>query len=1236
MPVLKTLKNGVWEPVSGMSEHSHTKNDIVDFPEGLATEEYVDNKVAGILDSAPETLDTLNELAAALGDDPNFATTVAEQIGGKVDKIEGKGLSTNDYTTTEKNKLANIEVGANKTVVDSALSDSSTNPVQNKVVNAAISELNTLVGDKKVSEQISDIASQYLPLSGGTMTGELGIKQGGVGIQLGTSGNICATDMHDGGGTTRTILGAGIHWATDAEVEDEMTVGHPSFHLALRGSKERPTYCAGSSKANNTELALFGDIPTKTSELTNDSGFITGYTETDPTVPSWAKAANKPSYTAAEVGADVSGAANAALESAKGYTDAEITEWVGDKTVSEQISTAISGAISGITHPVTSVNSKTGAVTLSASDVSAVPTTRKVNGKALSSDITLSASDVGAAASSHGTHVPTPETANNAKFLRNDNTWQIVTPANIGAAASSHGTHVSYSTTAPVMDGTASVGSASTVARSDHKHPTDTSRAAASDLAALSGLVGDKKVSEQISEALPTKTSELTNDSGFAVTLESTGDSTDRTADILEMLNTYGVCTLGKGNFFVRNLDMPDGTTLQGLGNASRIFLISDVTDGYAVQIGVHCTVQDVAIYGNASSRPSEVGTRHGIILKGDASGANTFTTRWWPTVTNCYISGFTGGGITCHDTGTGLMHGLNVTNCKIYNCGAGINIDYYSEYHRFTNVACHSNLYGCINNGGSNMFVNCMFSQNTIGFTIIGHKWGDKPNDSHGSAIGCTFNHNGSNAGPSIQVFGATCGYIFQGCQLFFGKIDIENSVGIVFDGLNIGRDQVVNISGGGLVQFTNCGFANVPTFNITDNDNVIVESCHLWDGTEIFVNDDVSPRYALLSDTTNALNNAKTYTDSEIAEWVGDKKVSEQISSAINPISSEIANKLPILQSTGDTTDRLAEIQALLDNNGYAKLGKGEFYLSGQLKISNGATLDGCGKETVIKQTPDSTQPSMIWLQSEGTIRNVCLQGEWTETPTAETTYNAYRTGLIIAYGTNNAIIDGCFIRGWTAQGIYAFQNGTATRSFLMSNCDVCWCGTGLELSETEYACIANCVFRNNKYGVENKGGNNKFSACGFDMNIEGFRLMDGYNDGHGSAVGCTFNHNSVRAVRVSGVELGYVFSGCQFHDGCINNNSGKGLVFSGCQFGNSMKYYNYTTSPTLFTGCTFSKSPKTESDEWLDVYGGYKFIDCLNYLTGEIIDDSKAKGYDYSTEDLVAGVSELETGKLYFVYE
>ena len=41
--------------------------------------------------------------------------------------------------------------------------------------------------------------------------------------------------------------------------------------------------------------------PTKVSDFTNDAGYLT--TETDPTVPAWAKAAQKPSYTAAEVGA---------------------------------------------------------------------------------------------------------------------------------------------------------------------------------------------------------------------------------------------------------------------------------------------------------------------------------------------------------------------------------------------------------------------------------------------------------------------------------------------------------------------------------------------------------------------------------------------------------------------------------------------------------------------------------------------------------------------------------------------------------------------------------------------------------------------------------------------------------------------------------------------------------------------------------------------------------------------
>ena len=68
----------------------------------------------------------------------NAETATDIMLSGKVDKVDGKGLSTNDYTTAEKNKLGGIEAQANKTVVDSSLSGSSTNPVQNKIVKAAL------------------------------------------------------------------------------------------------------------------------------------------------------------------------------------------------------------------------------------------------------------------------------------------------------------------------------------------------------------------------------------------------------------------------------------------------------------------------------------------------------------------------------------------------------------------------------------------------------------------------------------------------------------------------------------------------------------------------------------------------------------------------------------------------------------------------------------------------------------------------------------------------------------------------------------------------------------------------------------------------------------------------------------------------------------------------------------------------------------------------------------------
>lgn len=84
--------------------------------EKLATESVVDTKIAEFVGSAPEALDTLNELAAALGNDENFATTVSTELGKKVDKVEGKQLSTEDFTTGYKNTLDSLSLEFDKKV----------------------------------------------------------------------------------------------------------------------------------------------------------------------------------------------------------------------------------------------------------------------------------------------------------------------------------------------------------------------------------------------------------------------------------------------------------------------------------------------------------------------------------------------------------------------------------------------------------------------------------------------------------------------------------------------------------------------------------------------------------------------------------------------------------------------------------------------------------------------------------------------------------------------------------------------------------------------------------------------------------------------------------------------------------------------------------------------------------------------------------------------------------------
>ena len=199
---------------------------------------------------------------------------------------------------------------------------------------------------------------------------------------------------------------------------------------------------------------------------------------------------------------DSKGSADIALDSAKSYTDTKTSGLASTTVVDNKISTHnastsahndIRDLISGLTTRLntlansddTTLDQMGEVVAYIKNNKSLIDgiTTSKVNVSDIVNNLTTNASNKPLSAA-QGVAIKGLIDALQAEL--DSHTHAIADVSGLqsaldGKAASSHGTHVSYSSTKPVMDGTASVGSASTVARSDHKHPTDTSRVAQSD-----------------------------------------------------------------------------------------------------------------------------------------------------------------------------------------------------------------------------------------------------------------------------------------------------------------------------------------------------------------------------------------------------------------------------------------------------------------------------------------------------------------------------------------------------------------------------------------------------------------------------------------------------------------------------------------------------------------------------------------------------------------------------------
>jgi len=204
-----------WNTAYGWGDHS---------TQSYATQTYVGTEVSNLVDSSPAALDTLNELAAALGDDPNFATTVTNSIALKAP------LASPSFTGTAT--MDGVEV-------------SDTDDIRIRLLNGATFkagiQVATTAGDMIAGSAVDDLAiraqTNMLFATGGNTERMRITSSGNVGIGVSPS-----SEFHVKGDA-----------ATVARVEPNNNSGKATLLVSSTGSGDGGI----QYDANNNNMHLF-------------------------------------------------------------------------------------------------------------------------------------------------------------------------------------------------------------------------------------------------------------------------------------------------------------------------------------------------------------------------------------------------------------------------------------------------------------------------------------------------------------------------------------------------------------------------------------------------------------------------------------------------------------------------------------------------------------------------------------------------------------------------------------------------------------------------------------------------------------------------------------------------------------------------------------------------------------------------------------------------------------------
>ena len=235
--------------------------------------------------------------------DANKPVSMAQQtaLDSKVDKVTGKGLSSNDYTSGEKSKLAGIAANANNYSLPKA--GSSLGGVQSggdvSIANGLISYKSTMpiakggTGATTAVEACTNLGA--LPTAGGTMTGPLKLTKdvhyGATEPSNPTTGQMFLKEVN----VAQLVYPVGAIYMSTVETNPSTLFGFGTWEriqdtfLLAAGS----TYSAGSTGGEATHTLTEGEIPAHRHKITypNAGGpygdAAIGYPESSNTTKTW-------------------------------------------------------------------------------------------------------------------------------------------------------------------------------------------------------------------------------------------------------------------------------------------------------------------------------------------------------------------------------------------------------------------------------------------------------------------------------------------------------------------------------------------------------------------------------------------------------------------------------------------------------------------------------------------------------------------------------------------------------------------------------------------------------------------------------------------------------------------------------------------------------------------------------------------------------------------------------------